>query len=246
MKKELKRQMKQDELVTGAERAWTWLSAHREAAGVTAIVVVVAAALAGGIAYLQGQKAQEAQRSLAEALDIYHAPVGTELRPGTPRPPGQVEPTPQDKFLKAAAAFDGIERRFGSQPVALTAAYYSALSRMELGQNAEAEKALSALAARREEGRLEPALARLALGDLYRRIGETEKAADAYRQAAEDASLTIPRDHALMSLASLLEEAGRLADAQATYERVATEFPTSVYAADARTRVQYLEAAPKG
>jgi hypothetical protein len=49
-----------------------------------------------------------------------------------------------------------------------------------------------------------------------------------------------------MSLASLLEEAGRLADARAAYERVASEFPASVYAADARSRGQYLGTAPQG
>jgi hypothetical protein len=232
--------------VTGAEQAWSWLSSHRETVGVTALVVVAVAALAGGIAFLQRQKAHEAQRALAEALDIFHAPVAAELQPGSPPPAGPVEPNARDKFLKAAAAFDGIERNFGSQPAALTAAYYAALCRIELGQNTEAEKALTALAARREEGRLEPALARLALADLYRRSGQTDKAVDAYRQTAEDASLALPRDHALMSLASLLEEAGRLADAQAAYERIVAEFPTSVYAADARGRAEYLEAAPKG
>jgi hypothetical protein len=246
MKKELKRQIKQDELVTGAERGWAWLVAHRDAARLSAIAIVVVGALVGGVTYLQGRKAQESQQALAEALHIYHSPVEADLRPGAPRPAGHGEPTPKDKFLKAAAAFDGVERSFGSQPAALTAAYYAALCRIEIGENAEAEKALSTLASRRDEGRLEPGLARLALGDLYRRTGQTDKAVDAYRQAAEDASLPIPRDHALMSLASLLEEAGRLGDARAAYERIATEFPSSVYAADARSRGQYLGTAPQG
>lgn len=246
MKKELKRQIKQDELVTGAEQAWAWFESHRETVAVTAAVVAVVAVLGFGITALQRHKTQEAQRALADALETFHAPVEGEQRPGAPRQPGQVLPTAKEKFFKAAAAFDGVERGFPSQPAALTAAYYAALCRVELGENAEAEKALAALAARHDEGRLEPALARLALGDLYRRMGQTDKAAEAYRQAAEDPGLAMPRDHALMSLASLLEDAGRLADARAAYERLSAEFPGGAYAADARSRAQYLETATKG
>jgi tetratricopeptide (TPR) repeat protein len=246
MKKELKRQIKQDELVTGVGQAWAWFDAHREAVGVTAAAVAVVAALGFGITAFQRHKTQEAQRALADALALYHSPAEGDQAAGAPRQPGQVLPTAKEKFFKAAAAFDGVERGFESQPAALTAAYYAALCRIELGENAEAEKALSALAGRHDEGRLEPALARLALGDLYRRMGQTDKAADAYRQAADDPGLAMPRDHALMSLGSMLEDAGRFADARAAYERIVAEFPGGAYAADARSRVQYLETAGKG
>jgi tetratricopeptide (TPR) repeat protein len=84
------------------------------------------------------------------------------------------------------------------------------------------------------------------MADLYRRTGQVDKAADAYRQAAEDVSLPLPRDHALIGLASLLEEGGRLDEARAAYQRLVAEFPTSVYAPDARSRAAYLETAAKG
>lgn len=240
MRKELRKQIKQDELVTGVDRALGWLAAHREEARVTGIVLVVACALAGGLVYLQDRRTREAERALAEAFEIYHAPVQAELPPGSAKPAGTAYATPAEKLVKAAAAFDGIERRFGARPAGVTAAYYAALCRAELGSTAEAEKALAALGAQRDSDRLEPALARLALADLYRRSGQVDRAIDAYRQAAEDVSLPLPRDHALMSLAGVLEEAGRFAEARAAYQRLAAEFPASVYAADARTRAEYL------
>lgn len=243
MKRQLKKQIKQDELLTGFEQALRFLAAHREEARVTGIVVVVVGALAGGLLYLQARRTREARQALAEALEVYHAPVQAELPPGSPTPAGSVYATPQEKLAKAAAAFDGVERKFGSQPAGLTAAYYAALCRLELGSAAEAEKALASLAARHDADRLEPALARLALADLYRRTGQVEKAVDAYRRASEDASLPLPRDHALMSLAALLEEVGRLADARLAYQRLVAEFPGSVYAADARSRAEYLATA---
>lgn len=246
MKKELKRQIKQDDLVTGAERAWAWLSAHREAARATALVVAAVAVLGAGLGTVQGRRTREAQRALDEALELFHGPLKAQLPPAGASAASGALATAEEKYSKAAASFDGVERRFPSQPAGLTAAYYAALCRVELGQTAEAEKALIALAARRDEGRLEPALARLALADLYRRAGQVDKAADAYRQAAEDTGLPLPRDHALIGLAALLEENGRLGEARAAYRRLVAEFPTSVYAADARSRAEYLETAAKG
>jgi tetratricopeptide (TPR) repeat protein len=246
MKKELKRQIKQDELVTGAEHAWSWLAEHRERVRIAAIVVAVVAVLGGGISLVQASRRQEAQRALSEALALFHAPLKAQVSPASAGSGVGAFATADEKYTQAAAAFDGVERRFGSQPAGLTAAYYAALCRVELGKTAEAEKALAALAARRDTERLEPALARLAMADLYRRTGKVDKAADAYRQAAEDASMPLPRDHALIGLAKLLEENGRLDEARAAYQRLMAEFPTSVYAADARTRAAYLETSPKG
>jgi tetratricopeptide (TPR) repeat protein len=246
MKKELRRQIKQDELVSGAEHAWGWLAAHRDRVRIAAIVVAVVAVLGVGISLVQASRAQEAQRALNEALELFHAPLKPQTSPGTAGPAAGAFATAEEKYSRAAAAFDGVERRFASHPAGLTAAYYAALCRVELGKTAEAEKALTALAARRDEGRLEPALARLATADLYRRTGQVDKAADAYRQAAEDASLPLPRDHALIGLASVLEESGRLEEARAAYQRLVAEFPTSVYAADARSRAAYLETSSKG
>jgi len=240
MRRELKKHIKQDELVTSVDRALGWLAVHREAARATGIVLVAVGALAGGLVYLEARRTREAGRALAEAFEIYHAPVQAELAPGSATPAGKAYATPAEKLVKAAAAFDGIERKFGSRPAGARAAYYAALCRAELGRTEEAEKALAALAAQRSTDRLEPALARLALADLYRRSGQVDKAIDAYRQAAEDVSLPLPRDHALMNLAAVLEEAERFAEARAAYQRLAAEFPGSVYAADARTRADYL------
>ena len=246
MKKELKRQIKQDELVTGVEQTWHWLTSHRDAARATALAVAAVIVVGVGVGQLQGRRTRESQRALGEALDLFHAPLKAQLTAaGEPAQAGAFA-TAEEKYTKAAAAFDGVERRFSSQPAGLTAAYYAALCRVELGQSAEAEKSLIALAARREEARLEPALARLALAGLYRRTGQVDKAVDAYGQAAQDPALPLPRDHALLGLASLLEESGRFAEAREAYRRLLAEFPTSVYASDARSRVAYLETAGQG
>jgi tetratricopeptide (TPR) repeat protein len=244
LKKELRKQIKQDELVSGFAQAWYWVEAHRDEVKVTATVLAVVAVGAAAVSFFQGQRAREAEQAFSAALEIYHGSVVGEQPEGTP-PSGPVYPTAGEKYKKAAAAFDGVERRFGPTPVGLRAKYYGALCRIELGEIPVAQAALADVAARKEHP-LESALARLALADVLRRTGAVDKAVDAYRQIIDDASVPLPRDHALMTLATTLEEARRIAEAKASYRRLTEEFPTSVYAGEARRRAAYLETGAQG
>jgi hypothetical protein len=240
LKRELKRQIKQDELVSGFEHALVWIQTNRDLVRNVAIALVVLVGGAWGVHAWQERRNRDAETAFGEALAILRTPVASELPPGTP-PAGAVYATEAEKLKKATAAFDGIERRFGSQPAALRARYYAAVCRAQSGDIAEAQKMLTELAARKDGDRLEPALARLALADLLRRSGQAEKAADAYAQLVGDSSFPLPRDHALMSLARTLEESHKPGEARAAYKRLFVEFPASVYAAEARRRADDLE-----
>lgn len=239
MKKELREQIKQDEFAGGLEQAMAWIGAHRDEVRIGAGVIAVLLAAGGSFAYFQGQRAREADRALRDALTTFEAPVASELAAGADRPMGQVFATAEDKYKTAAAAFEGVERRSGSTAAGLRAKYFAALSRIELGQIAEAEKALQEIQAR--GAGLEPELARVALAGLYRRSGQVDKAVEAYRGLATKPSANVPRDFALLSAAQTLEDARRWAEARATYRQLVEEFPASVYAADARTRAEYLQ-----
>ncbi len=239
MKKELRDEMKQDEFASGLEQMVAWVAAHRDELRIGAGVAIVLLAAAGAVGYFQGQRAREADRAFREALSTYEAPVASELAPGADRPSGQVFATADEKYKTAAAAFEGVDRRFGSSKVGLRARYYAALSRLELGQHAEAEKALKEIQA--QGGGLEPELARLALADLFRRSGQVDKAVEAYRGLATNPSANVPRDFALLSAAQTLEDAKRWAEARAAYRQVVEDFPASVYAQEARARVEYLQ-----
>jgi hypothetical protein len=239
LKKEHRDEIKQDELMSGLEKAVTWAVAHRDEIRIGAGVVVVVLAAAGAVAYFQGQRAKEADRAFRDALTTFEAPVASELGAGADRPAGQVFATGEEKYKTAAAAFEGVERRFGSSKAGLRAKYYAALSRVELGQNAEAEKALKEISAL--GAGLEPELARLALADLYRRSGQVDKAVESYRGMATNPTANVPRDYALLSAAQALEDAKRWPEARAAYRQVYEDFPASVFAAEARARVEYLQ-----
>jgi len=238
LRKELKDQIKQDELTTGLEQAAAWAVRHRDELRIGGLVFLVLAGAALAITHVREQRLREGDRALRDALTTFEAPVASELPPGAERPAGQVFPSAEEKYKTAAAAFEGVARRYPSSIAGVRATYFGALSRLELGQYAEAEKALKEL---QERGAgLEPDLARLALADCYRRSGQVDKAVEAFRSFASNPSASLPRDQALMSAAQTLEDARRFAEARAAYRQLTEEFPASVFAAQARARAEYL------
>jgi tetratricopeptide (TPR) repeat protein len=240
MKRELKKQIKQDEFVSWLDHTLTWLRAHEREAKMTGAIVLAVAVGWLGLSTWTKARARAAEEDLAAALKTFHAPVAGEP---DAEPGGQVKvfATAAERNRQAAQELAEVHRRYGSQPAGRRARYYEGLSRLELGQFDEAQKALSEVAAVRDDEELAPALARLQLAELEQRRGRTDEAVKLYQQMADDASLTLPRDHVLMALSSTLENARRLPEAREAYRRLADEFPDSVYASEARRRADYLK-----
>jgi TolA-binding protein len=244
LNKELKKQIKEDEFKSAVEHSLEWSRAHGTEVRLTALVAVVLLGVLGAVGYFRMVQRQEAESGFAEAIATFGTPVASAAP--APNPGTRTFATEHEKFVTATAAFDGLARKFPSRPEGRRARYFAALSRIELGQYAEAEKALNEIAADRRTGELEPALARFALAELHRRSGQADKAVEAFRQIANDPGSAVPRDAALMGLASTLEDARKLAEAQVSYRRLYEEFPRSVYAPEARRRADRLSTVVEG
>jgi tetratricopeptide (TPR) repeat protein len=237
MKKELKKQIKQDELRTGFEHAMAWGSGHRDEVRVTVIVVAVLGLAAVGFGSYRSHRQATAERAFDDALTIFHAPVTGQ--PAAAEAAGTVYATAAEKNQKAAAAFADVAKRFGSSATGRRARYYAALANLELGKTAEAEAELKDLSAGGEDPLVRD-LSRLAVADVNRSNGRWDMAVDGYRKIVDDAGSVVPHDHALMRLAATLEEAQRVPEALQTYRRLTEEFPSSVYVTDAKRRIEYL------
>jgi TolA-binding protein len=243
--KELKKQIKEDELKSAVEHALGWGRSHSAEVRVTALVALVLAGVLGAVGYFQTRERRQAEEGFGEAIATLGLPVLTATDP-TPAPGTPAFRTANEKHTAAVVAFDGVARKFSSRPEGLRARYLAALSRIEIGQFSEAEKALIEIAADRRAGVLEPALARFALAELYRRSGQVDKATEGFRQIFSDPGSAVPREAALMGLGESLEGARKLAEAQATFRRLAEEFPGSVYAPEARRRAERLNSVVEG
>ncbi len=245
MKRELRKHIKEDEVITGVEHALAWIRAHASETKLAAGIVLALAAVIGAVAYFQSSRESAARAAFAAALQTFEAPVAAELPPGQPKPEGLVFATAQEKLVKAAAAFDGVERAYPSLAQGRRARYFAAVARMEMGDRKEAEKELTEIAKDPSSGGLEPSLASVALANLQRLSGALDKAAESYKSIVDDGSFALPRDYVLMNLALTLEDAHRLDEARAAYERVANEFSDGVYAPEARRRADYLKPASR-
>ena len=236
MKKDLRKQIKQDEVLTFFGKGWAFLAEHKDETRVTLAVLAVVGILAGGLKYFQDSRSREAQAAFTDALSVYETPVAGEGPPQV----GPTFPSEDEKYRKAAAAFEGVGRRFPTVAVGRRARYYAALSRIHLGEDDLAKQELTSLATDKEAGALTSSLARVALADLLKRKGKLEEAIAAYRELASDGSLAVPRDYPQWNLATTLEDAGRLPEAAVAYRQLAEQFPASAFAADARRMASYL------
>jgi pentatricopeptide repeat protein len=240
MRRELKRQIKQDELRTGLQQATGWMRTHAREVQMTAGAIVVLLAAGLLVQNFRARQDANAEAAFAKALEVYQAPVAGEAPAAAAPSGGTTFATREEKYRKALAEFQGVEKS-ASGEVRQRARYYGALSQIELGDAAAAEKTLSELAGRKDQDDLVPSLARLALAGLHRRNGQVDKAIEAYRRMLEDGSFLLPRDHVLHELAGTQEAANRTQDARASYERLFQEYPGSVYAGEARQRAEYLQ-----
>ena len=198
----------------------------------------------GGFTYYRQAREADAERALAAALATFGAPVAGEAPQDAA--PGAVRfASASEKFKQAAAELDGVNRRYGSMDAGRRARYYAALCRLELGETAEAEKALTELSS----GDKAPSSPRSRGWRWRTRIAgpaRWTRRSRRYQQMADDATLAVPRDHVLDGAVPHARGRRRLPEAGAAYRRVANEFPTSPYAAEARERADYLEGASRG
>lgn len=244
MDRELKRQIKQDDLVSGVERATAWLKQNQEKArlwGLVALVVVV-----GGLAFqtFSSSRQSQSQQALGEALDVLETQVTAEQAAGTPLPPGTPSfANSREKLTKAVALLDGVASRYGSLSAGKQAAYLAAACRLEMGELEAARQALTAIAAERGD-KLLSSQARLSLAELEARAGQVDKAAQALNELVDEAEAAVPRDYALLRLGLLLEQAQRAPEAAQAFRRLARDFPSSGYVAEAQRRAEYLQ--PQG
>lgn len=234
MDKELRHELKRDEVGDALQEARAFVT--RADVVKPALAVIGLFLVLTGLYYGQKYRAGSAESAFARATEVYHGTVGTPL-PGT----GQTFTTASEKFQKAKAMFDEVAKNYSSMPAGRRARYYSALCLAELGQVKEAEVALKEIAALRDPGAIEPAMARLRLADLIlQQPGRGKDAATYYKSLLEDDASGLPKDRLLFGLAESLESAGERLEARRAYADLMNRHPQSPYAQDARQKVDAL------
>lgn len=237
MDKELKNELRRDEIGEALQEARGFLNradVAKPALAILGLVLVLA-----GLYYGQKFRTTSAESAFSRATEVFHAEVGKAGSESAPS--AETFKTAADKFQKAKTLFDEVAKSYGSLPAGRRARFYSALCLAELGQVKDAEAALKEVAALRDPGAIEPAMARLRLAEILQsQAGRGKEAASFYKALIADEASGLPKDRLLFGLAEALESAGERLEARRAYSDLANRHPQSPYAQDARQKVEAL------
>jgi len=230
--KEIKHDIREDEVRTFLARIFETI---QERPGLILAIVggVVGLALLGSgfYAYLDSQR-EEANAKLAEAIEIYGAPVVEEgATPDDPKEPSFA--TAEERRARAREALEAVRSGLGASEAGGVANVYLAEIALEEGDAAKAREIWESFLDKNEGHALALAV-RLNLIHLDRAEGRAEEVAERLRQELESVEKSMPEDVLLFELARTLDQLERKEEARSTYQRILDEHPQSPYAARAR------------
>lgn len=242
-----KEMVQQDRIQQTLTQTSHWAVENRNlliAASIGIILLVVA--VWGGFRYVNAQ-AEARQKAFAEALEIYHAPVGAEDL--TPQDAAtQLESTyrfetDQERLERAGEVFSELAAEHRGTDIGDLALYYEALVlRQQGGLQQARDKLLSAVDS--IENLKIRVLSRNLLAYLAQSLDEPELAINQLEKIVEEKSPNFPEDMILLRLAETYQAAGQSERAVATLKKLISEFPTSRLAREAQARIDQLEPSP--
>ena len=182
-------------------------------AAVLAVVVVV-----GVLLFLRSRQGRAAD-AFSKALTTYHAVVIAQPPAGFTLPTFK---TAEEKYRESLRQFTDVSTQFRRYQQGRWARYYAALSKRELGQAAEAEQELKALAGE-GDGDL-AAVAKMALAALYQKTSRAEEAEKLYRELESNPTAMVPKPAVQIALAELYQRTNP-SRATALYQQIEKDYP---------------------
>jgi TolA-binding protein len=237
MKSIERHRLKENEFARTVGRARELLETRRRDMTGIAIVLVAAVLLAAGYGWWRQARDTKANTMLAAALAVAEAPVvaPTPPAPGSPIPvqqPGTFQ-TEQAKLEAALPKLVEVADKYPNAGAGITARYRAAGVLASLGRLSEAEQRYQEVADKAGSG-IYARTARLGLAEVQVAQGKYDGAIKILQELSTDSNSQIPIDAVLMELGRAYLKAGKKNEAAHAFTRVVDEFPTSLYAADAR------------
>lgn len=250
MKTAQRHQLKEDDFLVAVERSRELLVENQRPITLVLGIVAGVALLVAGYLFWQHRVNENASALYADAVVTAAAPVApptptTPPAPGTPAPP----PAPPNSFSTEQARdaatlqkFEAAAKAYPSAPAGIASAYRAGALLVESGKLTEAQAHFNDVIARDANG-LHGQMARLAVASIQVQNKQYDQAITSLQAMAQRTDSDLPVDAILMELGDAYRRAGRLPEAQRTYNRIVTEFPKSVYTTDARRQLDELKTA---
>ena len=227
MRAQTRHQLKQDRFrgatLEVADKTVHWSVEHKSKIVAGAIVLlVIAGAVAGGWYYLNIQD-EKASGALGQAIRTWETPVrpaGTAAEPDVPS-----FASAKERATEAQKQFQAIVDQYPHTRSGDMARYFLGLSAADLGDYAQSQRELQALAASRNQDIA--SLAKMALASVYRKQGHNKDAIEIYKALADKPTSTVSKAAAQLQLAATLLADMQPLEAKRIYEQVQKENPAT-------------------
>jgi hypothetical protein len=223
--------LKEDSFKSAFEEYEFFAKQHYREIAVTVGMALVIVGLVFGIRYLMDREEASANAQLGEALETFHAYVGSPA-PGSP---GPTFSTAKEKYTKALAEFSAMADVKGwasilpTQRAVRIARYHVGLCQAELGDEAGAIKTLTAAADDRDAEIA--SLARFALAEQLVKTGKTADAVKLYQNLEDHPTTAVPKATAELARADALRTT-QPAQARIIYEHMQREYASDATLAE--------------
>lgn len=236
MRAEVRHQLKQDRFAVATAETVSWAVDHRRILTILGIIagVIVALSLAGY--YYMQQQNEAASLAMAGAFRTYDGAI---VPAGTPQQPGMVTfSSVQERAKAAQPLFQAVAQKYPHTHNAAIARYFAALTDIDLGNAAAAEKELQDIS---HSGNADLAsLAKLALASQYRSTGRDKQAIELYQQLIAHPTTSVSKVQAQLGLAETYSSK-QPDEARKLYQQIQKDNPTSPAAEMAATRLQAMK-----
>jgi TolA-binding protein len=216
-------QLKERDEITTSLQTFTELAVARKkelGLGLMALVILVLGFL--GWSYYSSRRNASAQTQLSQAISIFNDTVNIK--------------TDKERYEKTIAEAQKTHDQYRSLPAGSIALYYVALSQEGLGDTAKATQNLEEVVQRGDE-KIKP-VAQFALGEIYKKHGELQKAIDTYKGLYDSGGYS--KAAVAYELATLHEANKQIDQAKDYYQKLVSEFPDSPFRQNADEALKRL------
>jgi len=239
MKRTERHHLKENDLTVLARQARGMVETRkRETTFVIAAVVIIGAVTLGYMAW-RDRVDSRGEALLAEAMVVAQTRVGAPIAPGTPGA-GPSFPTERARAEAALVKFKAAADAYPESDAGVFARYRQAALEMDLG-NEEAAIAAYQQVIDRAGDRIYGQMARLGLAEAQAKNGQYDQAINAFKELAQLKDGPLPIDGVLMQLGLTYRDAGKVAEAQQTFNRLVEEYPASPFSVSARRELDSLK-----
>lgn len=215
MKRKLKRQLKEDELVTTFSKVLRFAKKRSKELIALGVMIVLIVVVIAGVRLIRAQNIKKESRILGQILDLY-AGIG--------KNPENI------KKLEEMAG----KGKFSRLAYVLMARHWVENSDLD-----RAEQSLQNISDKEKDVFYYQAQDLLA--QIYTKKGEVDKAIDVYKRIEKENPKDYALDAVLFRQAEALEQKGNTQEALALYKKVQEEYPQTFFGYDASQKVQKLE-----